>query len=232
MVHGAAGARGMGGGGVGVLVLITHKRSRSAKTAVHNVFFYKGRQRTNKGPAVRRKNGFMATFLSSDSEMERDSSETKEPPLKTVSTKCCCIFISDKQRDVRTPPRTPLPPQRDAPGRAQCRCTENRGWRGAAAAPEGRIWPPTAPTCSTHGGSRAAPRPAAREAVLGGGPGPREWPPCGGSSRATGGSGKRLHCLSQRSGCLSTVACAAAHRSRVQRPGDSTQPACPACCYV
>ena len=115
MVHGAAGARGMGGGGVGVLVLITHKRSRSAKTAVHNVFFYKGRQRTNKGPAVRRKNGFMTTFLSSDSKMERDSSETKEPPLKTASTKCCCIFISDKQRDVRTPPRTPLTRPKEMP---------------------------------------------------------------------------------------------------------------------
>ena len=33
---------------------------------------------------------------------------------------------------------------------------------GAAAAPEGRTWHPTAPTCSAHGGSRAAPRPAVR----------------------------------------------------------------------
>ena len=46
VVHGAAGARGMGGGGVGVLVLITHKRSRSAKTAVH-VFFLQ-REATDK----------------------------------------------------------------------------------------------------------------------------------------------------------------------------------------
>ena len=78
-------------------------------------FFYKGRQRTNKGPAVRRKKCFMTTFLSSDSKMERDSSETKEPPLKTASTKCCCIFISDKQRDVRTPPRTPLTRPKEMP---------------------------------------------------------------------------------------------------------------------
>ena len=49
-----------------------------------------------------------------------------------------------------------------APGRAQCRCTKTRHQRGAAAAPEGRTWPRTAPTCSTHGGSRAAPRPAVR----------------------------------------------------------------------
>jgi len=35
-----------------------------------------------------------------------------------------------------------------AVSRAQCRCTKNRGQRGAAAAPEGRTWPPTAPTCS------------------------------------------------------------------------------------
>ena len=32
-----------------------------------------------------------------------------------------------------------------APGRAQCRCTKNQHQRGAAAAPEGRGWPPTAP---------------------------------------------------------------------------------------
>ena len=38
--------------------------------------------------------------------------------------------------------------QRAAAGRAQCRCTKNRDQRGAAAAPEGRTWPPTAPTCS------------------------------------------------------------------------------------
>ena len=35
-----------------------------------------------------------------------------------------------------------------AAGRAQCRCTKNRGQRGGAAAPEGRTWPPTAPTCA------------------------------------------------------------------------------------
>ena len=36
-----------------------------------------------------------------------------------------------------------------ASGHAQCRCTNNQGQRGAAAAPEGRIWPTTAPalTC-------------------------------------------------------------------------------------
>ena len=36
-------------------------------------------------------------------------------------------------------------------GASWSRCTKNRGRRGAAAAPEGRTWPPTAPTCSTHG---------------------------------------------------------------------------------
>ena len=38
--------------------------------------------------------------------------------------------------------------QRAAAGRAQCRCTKNRDQRGGSAAPEGRNWPPTAPTCS------------------------------------------------------------------------------------
>ena len=37
----------------------------------------------------------MTIFQSLDSKMERDSSKTKEPPLKTVSTKCYWIFISD-----------------------------------------------------------------------------------------------------------------------------------------
>ena len=46
--------------------------------------------------------------------------------------------------------------QGDAPGHAQCRCTRNSGQRGAAAAPEGRTWPTTAPTCSAHGSSRSA----------------------------------------------------------------------------
>ena len=32
-----------------------------------------------------------------------------------------------------------------ASGQAQCRCTNNQGQRGAAAAPEGRTWPTTAP---------------------------------------------------------------------------------------
>ena len=39
-----------------------------------------------------------------------------------------------------------------APGRAQCRCTKNRGRRGAAAAPEGRTWPPTAPALGCQRG--------------------------------------------------------------------------------
>jgi len=52
--------------------------------------------------------------------------------------------------------------QGDDLGASWSRCTKNRGRRGAAAAPEGRTWPPTAPTCSAHGGSRAAPRPAVR----------------------------------------------------------------------
>ena len=41
--------------------------------------------------------------------------------------------------------------QGDDLGAFWSRCAKNRGRRGAAAAPEGRTWPPTAPTCSTHG---------------------------------------------------------------------------------
>ena len=37
----------------------------------------------------------MTIFQSQDSKMERDPSETKEPPSKTVSTKYYWIFISD-----------------------------------------------------------------------------------------------------------------------------------------
>ena len=37
----------------------------------------------------------LTTFLSSDSKMERDFSETKEPPLKNVSAKYNWFFISD-----------------------------------------------------------------------------------------------------------------------------------------
>ena len=60
-----------------------------------------------------------------------------------------------------------------APGRAQCRCTKNQGQRGAAAAPEGRTWPPTAPTpscprglscCSTPRSARAQQRHRAKKA--------------------------------------------------------------------
>ena len=41
--------------------------------------------------------------------------------------------------------------QGDDLGASWSRCTKNRDQRGAAAAPEGRTWPLTAPTCSTHG---------------------------------------------------------------------------------
>jgi hypothetical protein len=37
-----------------------------------------------------------------------------------------------------------------APGRAQCRCTKNRGQRGAAAAPGGRTWPATGSSDGPH----------------------------------------------------------------------------------
>ena len=43
--------------------------------------------------------------------------------------------------------------QGDAPGHAQCRCTKNRRVEQGPAAPEGHTWPPTAPTCSAHGGA-------------------------------------------------------------------------------
>ena len=45
-----------------------------------------------------------------------------------------------------------------ASGRAQCRCTNNQGRRGAAAAPEWRIWPissPGAPSPNTLNGNTA-----------------------------------------------------------------------------
>ena len=41
--------------------------------------------------------------------------------------------------------------QEDALGASWCRCTKNRGQRGAAAAPEGRIWPATAPPAAPKG---------------------------------------------------------------------------------
>ena len=67
-----------------------------------------------------------------------------------------------------------------APGRAQCRCTKNQGQRGAAAAPEGRTWPPTAPApscprglscCSTPRSARAQRRHRARGKARGAAPG-------------------------------------------------------------
>ena len=46
--------------------------------------FFQREATDNQGPQSDEKNGFMKTFLSLDSEIERDSSETKEAPLKTV----------------------------------------------------------------------------------------------------------------------------------------------------
>jgi len=63
------------------------------------------------------------------------------PPLATASA----VTLAQRRR------RTRNKAQEAAPGHAQCRCTKNRGQRGAAAAPGGRTWPATAPPAAPTG---------------------------------------------------------------------------------
>ena len=98
---------------------------------------------------------------------ERSSSRTRgahlasDGPSPQLPTGAVVLLHAPLCSCPATPPRAEKV-QGAASGRPQCHCTKNQGQRGAAAAPRGRTWLPTAPTCSVHGGSRAAPRQAVR----------------------------------------------------------------------